>query len=179
MSAAPDIALRSNPAPPAPSSLRARHSLMSAAARALLFTWAVLIACPIRYWPLEASEDNTWIFAINYAAAHGLAIGRDIVWTTGPLGYLIFPQDIGANLVHALVFQDVLWAILIAIFADLFYFAGVSLRNLAFFTIFFSLSAPLYWFNYMGVENLLLAGAMILLVIARLRGGLGLGAFTR
>lgn len=173
MSAAPEIALRNTPAEPAPNSPLVRRSGMRAAGRALLFLWAILIACPIRYWPIEASEDNTWVFAINYAAAHGLAFGRDIVWTTGPLGYLIFPQDIGANLVHALVFQGVLWAILIAIFADLFYSAGVSLRNLAFFTIFFSLSAPLYWFNYLGVENLLLAGAMILLVIARLRGGLG------
>ena len=71
------------------------------------------------------------------------------------------------------MFQGALWAILIGIFTDLFYFAGVSLRNLGFFTIFFSLSAPLFWFNYMGVENLLLAGVMVLLIGARRRGGLG------
>jgi hypothetical protein len=141
--------------------------------RAALFIWTAMIACPVRYWPVEATVDNAWVFALNYAAAHGLAIGRDIVWTTGPLGYLVFPQDIGANLAHALVFQGAIWAILIAIFADLFYCAGVSLRNLGFFTIFFSLSAPLYWFNYMGVENLLLAAVLILLVITRRRGGLG------
>ncbi len=146
---------------------------MGAAVRALLFIWTCLIACPIRYWSIHASEDNTWVFAINYAAAHGLATGRDIVWTTGPLGYLIFPQDIGANLVHALVFQGVLWAILTAIFADLFYFSRVPLRSLGFFTIFFSLSAPLFWFNYMGPENLILAAAFVLLVVSRLRGGLG------
>ena len=125
------------------------RSILVHAARAILFLWTILIACPVRYWPIDDTIDNTWVFAINFAAAHGLAIGRDIVWTTGPLGYLAFPQDMGANLAHALVFQGVLWAVLIAIFCDLFYFAAISLRNLVFFTIFFSLSAPLFWFNFM------------------------------
>ena len=52
--------------------------------RAVLLIWTVSIACPVRYWPIEATVDNTWISALNYAAAHGLAIGRDVVWTTGP-----------------------------------------------------------------------------------------------
>src|SRR4051812_10901993 len=94
--------------------------------RAALFLWTILIACPVRYWPIQDTVDNTWVFAINYAAAHGLAIGKGIVWTTGPLGYLVFPQEIGANLAHALVFQGVLWAVLIAIFVDLFYFVEIS-----------------------------------------------------
>ena len=135
MNAALEIAHPDHPAAPARNSLWTRLFSTGAAVRALLFVWTCLIACPIRYWSIHASEDNTWVFAINYAAAHGLATGRDIVWTTGPLGYLIFPQDIGANLVHALVFQGVLWAVLIAIFADLFYFSLVHQRNLAFFTI--------------------------------------------
>ena len=110
---------------------------------------------------------------INYAAAHGLAIGRDVVWTTGPLGYLVFPQDVGANLVHALVFQGVLWAVLIVIFADLFYFAGVALRNLGFFTTLLQFVGPSVLVQLHGVENLLLAGVLVLLVLARLRGGFG------
>ena len=148
-------------------------SLLTHVARAALFLWTILIGCPIRYWPLDDSIDNTWVFAMNYAAAHGLAIGRDVVWTTGPLGYLVFPQDIGANLGHALLFQGALWTVLIILFADLFYCAGVALRNLVFFTLFFSLSAPLFWFNYMGLENLLLTGVLVLLVVARLRDGAG------
>ena len=171
MNAVPEISLPGDQA----ASLRKETgwSALKHLVRAALFIWTAMIACPVRYWPVEATVDNAWVFALNYAAAHGLAIGRDIVWTTGPLGYLVFPQDIGANLAHALVFQGAVWAILIAIFTDLFYFAGVSLRNLGFFTIFFSLSAPLYWFNYMGVENLLLAAVLILLVVTRRRGGLG------
>jgi hypothetical protein len=142
------------------------------AARCLLFLFAALLACPIRYWAQDPNWDNTWVFALNYAAAHGLAIGRDVVWTTGPLGYLVFPQDIGNNLQHALIFQSIVWAVLIAILADLFFRGGYALRNLAMFTVFFALSAPLYWFNYMGLENLLLMGALVLLVVERSRGGL-------
>jgi hypothetical protein len=131
-----------------------------------------LLACPIRYWPFDPLGDNTWVFALNYAAAHGLAIGRDVVWTTGPLGYLVFPQDVGHNLTHALIFQSVVWALLIAILADLFFRSGFPLRKLGFFTLLFALSAPLYWFNYTGMENLLLMGSLVLLVVVRSRGGL-------
>ena len=139
----------------------------------LLFLWTVLIACPIRYWPIDDSIDNTWVFAMNYAAAHGLAIGRDLIWTTGPIGYLAFPMDLGHNLKQALAFQCAVWVILIAIFLDLFFRARLPVRNLAYFSIFFSFSAPLYWFNFMGLENLLLAGVLILLVLARESGGRG------
>jgi len=138
---------------------------------ALLCLYVVMVACPIRYWPVQPGVDETWVFALNYAAAHGLAVGRDVVWTTGPMGYLAFPQDLGGNLVKALAFQTAVWALLVAVFTDLFFRSRISLRNLAAFTIFFGLSAPLYWFNYMGIENLLIAAALILLFLARIRGG--------
>ena len=131
-----------------------------------------MIACPIRYSAIaETSWDSTWVFAVNYGAAHGLKMGRDLAWTTGPLGYLTAPQDIGGNLVLALGFQSLLWLALIGILADLFYAAALPLRNLAFFSVFFALSSPLYWCNYMGLENLLLAGVLVLLAMARVYGG--------
>lgn len=133
----------------------------------LLFVWTLFVACPIRYWAIDDSVDNGWVFALNYGAAHGLAMGRDLIWTTGPLGYLVFPMDLGNNLAQGLAFQWAVWVVLIAILADLFFRAGLPLRNLAYFSIFFSLSAPLYWFNYMGIENLLLAGALVLLALAQ------------
>ncbi len=139
--------------------------------RALLFAWVILVACPIRYWPVIPGIDETWVFALNYAVAHGLATGRDLVWTTGPLGYLVFPMDIGGNLAKALVFQTAAWALLIAVFADLFFRRRTALRNLAIFSVLFAISAPLYWFNYMGVENLLIAATLILLLLTRMRGG--------
>ncbi|GEM_PF-6278547 len=138
--------------------------------RILLFLWSLAVACPIRYWPIKDSVDNTWVFALNYAAAKGLALGRDIIWTTGPLGYLVFPMDVGSNLEQGFAFQCALWLVLAAILVDLYFWTGLPLKNLSLFAMFFGLSAPLYWFNYMGLENLLVTGVFVLLLTARIRG---------
>lgn len=89
-------------------------------ARLVLCILGAALICPIRYWPIVPGTDNTWVFAMNYAKVHGLAHGRDVVWTSGPLGYLVFPQNIGENLPHALIFQGILWLVLAGLFADVF-----------------------------------------------------------
>jgi hypothetical protein len=141
--------------------------------RAFLFIYSSLILSPIQYWAPNGTADNTWILAINYAAAHHMVMGRDILWPAGPLGYLAAPMDIGNNLAMGLICQAVLWLLLIAILADLFYRGGFALRNLTFFSIFLGLSGPLYHHlpNPLGAGDLLLVGAFILIVHFHLRGG--------
>ena len=141
-------------------------------ARMGLYLYVVLIACPIRYWPLGSSQEDTWRFALNYAPAQGLAVGRDVIFTCGPLIYLLFPQHFGGNLAQGLLFQTALWLVLATIFADIFFRAGFALRNLALFSFCFGLAAPLFWFNSLGTEYLMLAGALMLIVIFHLRGSL-------
>jgi len=94
------------------------------------------------------------------------------VFTAGPLGYLTFPQDIGHNLVRGLLFQTAVWAVLIVILADLFFGAGFPLWSLVFFSAFVGIASPLFWFNRMGLEDLLLVGALVLLVIFYRQGGI-------
>jgi hypothetical protein len=149
--------------------LRVSLGKASKLARAALYLYLLLIACPIRYWPLESGVDSTWRFALNYAAAAGPAAGSNPVFTMGPFSYLIFPQNIGNNLARGLLFQSVLWLALAAIFAKLFFAAGIPLRNLSLFSFFFALSTPLFFFNSLGQENLMLAGALILLVLSYIR----------
>jgi hypothetical protein len=134
--------------------------------RAILFCYVLLVACPIRYWPLESGTDPTWRFALNYAHAAGI----ETVFTSGPLGYLIFPQHIGNNLVQALAFQAGLWLVLAALFADIFFRAGFRVRNLALFSFSFCLAAPVFWYNAFGLDNLMLAGALLLIVTFHFRG---------
>ena len=141
-------------------------------ARLALYLYVILVACPVRYWPLGSTAEDTWRFALNYAAAHGLAAGRDVIFTCGPLVYLLFPEHLGNNLVQGLLFQAVLWLSLAIIFADVYFHAGIPLRNLALFSFCFGLAAPLFWFNFLGTENLMLAGALILMLMFHLRGGL-------
>lgn len=138
--------------------------------RSVLYAFIVLLACPIRYWPLEDGGDATWRFALNYAAAQGSAAASQVIFPTGPLGYLLFPQHVANNLIRGLLFQTGLWLVLAAILADLFFRAGFRVRNLALFSFCFALAAPLFWFDYVGTENLIIAGALMLLVTFQLRG---------
>ena len=93
------------------------------------------------------------------------AAGIEAVFTSGPLAYLVFPQHVGSNLAQGLLFQAVLWLVFATIFADIFFRGGFPLRNLALFSFCFGLAAPLFWFNSFGPENLMLAGALLLIVM--------------
>src|SRR5260370_3835747 len=117
--------------------------------RTVLYLYVLLVACTIRYWPLESSVDATWRFALNYA--HSAEI--QAVFTSGPLAYLIFPQHLGSNLSQALLFQAALWLVLGAIFADLFFRGSFPVRNIALFSFCFGLATPFFWVNSFGLEN--------------------------
>jgi len=146
-------------------------SRFAGAFRWLLLAYLVFIFCPYRYCvPLKDPVDSTWFFAVNYAAAHHLVIGRDIFWTYGPLAYLLVPFDIGNNLAWALAAQTVLWVLFAAAIWDLFIRSRISLLNLIAFSILLALTSVNYWQElYPG--NLLLCVALIFLVHFHLRGG--------
>ena len=142
--------------------------------RMLLFVYSVLIVCPIGYWPFAADMDNTWYFALNYAAAHHMTPGRDIIWTTGPLSYLTVPQAIGNNLAEGLAFQIAVWVVAMLVLADVFFRSRYTLRRIAFFSIFLGLSGRLYQYpSPLGLGDLLFAAALILLVQFQLHAGMG------
>jgi hypothetical protein len=136
--------------------------------RVVLFLYLALAVCPIHYWQFIGETDNTWLFAMNYAAAHHMIMGRDFVWTYGPLLRLVAPMDIGNNLAQALAFQAGLWAVILAILWDVFFRAEFPLRNLLFFSAFLGLSSSA-WFS---LGDQLFVGALVLLVHFRLRGGI-------
>jgi hypothetical protein len=134
--------------------------------RSLLLLCLSLTLCPIQYFaPSQGVE--TWVFALNYAAAHHLVMGRDIVWTYGPLSYLLFPFDVGGNLARGLVFQGALWILVVVILWDLFFRGGFTLRNLTLFSALLILSIPQGFSGY-----LLSWVGLILLAHFRLRGGM-------
>src|SRR5579871_361105 len=137
-----------------------------------LFFYLVLVFCPITYLYLTPDSESTWYFGLNYAANHHLVMGHDIVWTTGPLSYLILPMDMGSDLAHGLIFQAAMWVFLLAILFDLCFRSGFRLRNLVFFSAFMGLSARLYQYpTTPSAADALLAGSLLLLVLFRLRGG--------
>jgi hypothetical protein len=161
MIASPEIAKATAPA-------TRGESLVPKIRRWLLFAFCLLLVCPIRVWTQKGTIDSTWVFALNYARAHGLVIGSDVVWTMGPLSVYLFPQAIGNNIPGALAFQAAVWVIMALVIADVF---RAKTTNPGLFTFFIALSAPLYWFNYTGIENLLIAAVAILLTLYRWHGG--------
>src|SRR4051812_34547053 len=67
--------------------LRLPHQLLKIAdlpVRVALFLFSALMLCTIRYWVIYDDLDSSWVFGLNYAAAHGLSMGRDIIYTYGP-----------------------------------------------------------------------------------------------
>lgn len=74
-------------------------------------------------WP---GLDNSYALAFNYFFASGVQIGRDILFTYGPLGFLEWPQPQGNNLLYANVIYSSVH--LASIFALLW--LGMAGRNL-------------------------------------------------
>lgn len=114
-----------------PSLARLVASLDGAAT--LLSRWAVRIGLPtvalflVTFQfggsPIEDGLDGSWIFALNYFFHHGIIVGRDEIFTYGPLGFAACPQPIGSNLGIALGF-DVVMHLLTAALLSAIYIVG-------------------------------------------------------
>lgn len=74
--------------------------------------WLFLLAFPEFPEPVKPGLDPAWIYGINQAKVLGLSFGSDILYTYGPLGYLLDPLDLGRNLVWAVAFGIVFAATL-------------------------------------------------------------------
>lgn len=56
---------------------------------------------PGDYRTMSPGLDPSWTYALNTLSSSGALFGRDVVFTFGPLGYLLNPQHVGTNLVQA------------------------------------------------------------------------------
>ena len=67
---------------------------------------AALATAPTVYLALTGDIDSSWMCGIHKAKLLGLVFGRDIVFTYGPLGYLLYPVYVGRSLwFQALLFS--------------------------------------------------------------------------
>ncbi len=150
-----------------------RPSYLSNFIRRVLFIYTALVVCPIAYWPATASYDNSWYLAVNLAANRHMVPGHDFVWTTGPLAYLAIPMDVGSNLIQGLAFQLVLWLVVLAILWGVFFRSNLQLRNLVCFAILIGLSSRIYQYpEPLGAAEVMLLGALVLLLQFQVRGGM-------
>ena len=63
-----------------------------------LLIWCVLVAFPATPPPGGLGLDPSWVLGINLAHVQGLVMGRDLVWTYGPLGFLSNPNPVGQHM---------------------------------------------------------------------------------
>jgi hypothetical protein len=104
---------------PAPTADRRRHiHLVIGLVLVLLIGFTTLLGI---YRPLgPPGIDPGWQWAANQADNAGLVFGRDIVFTYGPLAFLMVPLDVSSNLLVANIFLLVVQLLFTATLAALF-----------------------------------------------------------
>ncbi len=74
-------------------------------------------------WP---GLDNSYALAFNYFFANSIQIGRDVLFTYGPLGFLEWPQPQGNNLLYA----NVIYSTVHLVFIYCLLWLGMTGRSL-------------------------------------------------
>lgn len=64
--------------------------------------------------PVAPGLDLSWIYAINQIPHTEFRFGQDIVFTWGPLGYLIVPMNLGSNVVQSATLWVVTQIVIVA-----------------------------------------------------------------
>lgn len=70
-----------------------------------LAAYFLFISFPGNYLQLSTGLDNSWIYAINYLVNSDIQLGQDVFFMYGPLGYLLYPLNIGNNLIFSFIFR--------------------------------------------------------------------------
>lgn len=72
---------------------------------------------------LKFGLDPSWFYFLNvnnyFTSRDNLIFGRDVFFTSGPLGFLIYPIQYQPSIRIAMLFQFVLWAFCVGLFAYL------------------------------------------------------------
>lgn len=67
----------------------------------LIVGYLFLATFPGWYAPISPGLDPSWAYGINVLPHTDFVFGPDVIFTFGPLGYLVSPLDVGSNLVQA------------------------------------------------------------------------------
>jgi hypothetical protein len=68
----------------------------------IIYSWLAFLPLP---QPNVVGLDPSWAYAISRAAADGLIFGKDIIFTYGPLGYLVAGATLKQNFFVILAFR--------------------------------------------------------------------------
>src|SRR2546426_8138384 len=121
------------------------------------WTYTALLTLPFKYGMPATNLDGSYGFGSNYFPDAGFRYGSDLIFTYGPLGYLLYPEDIGNHIVIANVVRGAVWALLL-VHLVLLYRLGLNgfAKALLFMVAIIPISIPLlYHFDYYAVSVLI------------------------
>jgi hypothetical protein len=74
----------------------------------MAIVYLVVAPFPSAYYPFQPGLDPSWVWAINWLADSRFRFGRDVTFTYGPLGYLLYPANVGHHVLWSIFFR---WAV--------------------------------------------------------------------
>jgi len=89
-------------------------NLPTKASTILLYLIIFIFTFPKTGFYIAPGLDPSWKYAFNHFFANNIQIGKDVLFTYGPLGFLLFPQPIGNNLEIGIFFIFITHAVLIS-----------------------------------------------------------------
>jgi hypothetical protein len=88
--------------------------------------WVVAIAAigylavatfPASYYPVRIGLDTSWVYGLNHFFNSQFRFGRDVNFTYGPLGFLLYPVNLGYDVLLAILYRAAMAAALIFVLA--------------------------------------------------------------
>ncbi len=79
-----------------------------------------LMSFAVQFDPVKTGLDESWAWALNAVTQTSYIFGRDVVFTYGPLGFLMCPRPIGHNFLWAscfAIFIQAIYAVVLSIIA--------------------------------------------------------------
>ena len=127
----------------------------------LLLVYTAVMTAPLIFDSIGVGLDPSWRFACNYFAGSSYKFGPDLVFTYGPLGFIFLPENVGSNLLIALVIRLLIWGLLIALLASAYVKREFS-RPACFLAVFCTLLAYPVLVNF---GSYMLAAVGLLLIV--------------
>jgi hypothetical protein len=120
----------------------------------IIIIFASIWSFPFLITELINVPDNWWVIGLHLIKTKDLVWGTDIVWTYGPLGYLLFPINVDNELWKHTFFYGIISHSLFFLIAFFFVLkTNHPIRNaivFGFFSIFF-MWIDFYYFHWIGI----------------------------
>ena len=129
-------------------------------AKILFFFVQAVLFFPLVIYPVESNLDPSWRYGLHLFHLNDFVFGRDLIFTYGPLGYLMYPLPIGNDMRVAVVLLGIIYLFMLlgtgyVLFSKRFASLGNRVYNVtvsafllyaAFWVGYFN---PDYWFTYL------------------------------